>query len=506
MEKNKSIVIIGSGLGGLVCGAILAREGYKITVLEMNKQIGGTLQAYARDKHLFDSGVHYIGGLDKGQNLYKAFKYLGIIDKLKLQKMDESAFDKIYFASDNKTYSFAQGYENFERTLTEAFPEEEKAIKTYCSYIQKVCSHFPLYNIRSGDYSEKSEFTEIDTKAYIDSITDNQRLRDVLVGNNMLYSGIPDRTPIYIHALIINSYIESSYRMLNGGSQIAKELHRKIMEHGGEVINHTRVKKLETKDSKVIYAESDKGKRFYADYFISNIHPAITIEMITGEGIRNSYKNRITGLKNSPSMFILNVTLKPGMFRHENSNYYCFTQDKVWDALNYTEETWPICYVMFFSAKKKHTAFADGITLMAYMKMEEVDKWTGSYNTVGKPGDRGEGYAEFKRKKAEKIIDAANKRFPGLKNAVLNYYASTPLTFRDYMGTDDGSIYGIEKDYRSPFKSIISPKTKIENLLLTGQNLNLHGVLGVTISSLVTCSTFLGLENLIQKIEAAQDE
>ena len=67
------IVIIGSGIGGLVCGGILSREGYRVCVLEKNKQIGGSLQTFSREKEIFDSGVHYIGGLNKGQNLYQIF-------------------------------------------------------------------------------------------------------------------------------------------------------------------------------------------------------------------------------------------------------------------------------------------------------------------------------------------------------------------------------------------------------------------------------------------------
>ena len=81
MNQTSDIVIIGSGLGGLLCGAVLSLEGYQVTVLERNKQIGGNLQTFSRDKHIFDSGVHYIGSLGKGQNLYKVFKYLGIVDQ-----------------------------------------------------------------------------------------------------------------------------------------------------------------------------------------------------------------------------------------------------------------------------------------------------------------------------------------------------------------------------------------------------------------------------------------
>src|SRR6218665_1979960 len=96
-EKEYDIVIIGSGLGGLACGVMLAKEGKSVCILEKNKQIGGTLQTFARDKVIFDSGVHYVGGLDKGQNLYQLFKYLGIMDKLKLRKMDEDGFAVIIF-------------------------------------------------------------------------------------------------------------------------------------------------------------------------------------------------------------------------------------------------------------------------------------------------------------------------------------------------------------------------------------------------------------------------
>ena len=74
-------------MGGLICADVLGREGYKVCVLEKNKQVGGSLQTYVRDRVIFDSGVHYLGGLGKGQNLYQVFKYLGLMDKLKLQKI-----------------------------------------------------------------------------------------------------------------------------------------------------------------------------------------------------------------------------------------------------------------------------------------------------------------------------------------------------------------------------------------------------------------------------------
>ncbi|MGG2320038.1 hypothetical protein, partial [Salmonella enterica] len=77
--------------------------------------------------------------------------------------------------------------------------------------------------------------------------------------------------------------------------------------------------------------------------------------------------------------------------------------------------------------------------------------------------------------------------------------ATTPLTYRDYLATPDGSIYGIAKDYNEPLKTMISTQTKIPNLYLTGQNVKLHGMLGVALTALVTCSAIMGREHLLNK-------
>jgi all-trans-retinol 13,14-reductase len=505
MQKFKGdIVIVGSGFGGLLCGAILTKNGYRVTVLERNKQIGGNLQTYARDKCIFDSGVHYVGGLEKGQNLHKIFKYLGIIDKLKMQKLDEDAFDKIVFLSDNKEYRFAQGYDRFAESLIVDFPDEKEAILEYCGMIRSVCRKFPMYNLEYGDGFEKSSVLEMDARACIDSLTENERLRNVLAGNNVLYAGVSDRSPFYIHALVLNSYIESSWRFVDGGSQIGKLLAKIITEGGGSIKNRTQIIRFHESVGKLEYVEDDGGNKFYGDFFISNTHPAKTLEMLESEVIRNAYRNRIKGLENSVSAFMVNITLKPGRIRYEKSNYYCYLQEDVWTTMDHNDQNWPLSYCLFYSASSKSEEYAEAITLMTYMRYDEVREWESSFNTVLFPDSRGEEYEKFKRDKAEKLIDIVEQRFPGLRNSIRGYYCATPLTFRDYMGTDDGSIYGIAKNYKDPLRTIIPPRTRIPNLLFTGQNINLHGVLGVAISSVVTCSEILGMKELVNMISDAQ--
>ena len=148
MKEKYDVIIIGSGLGGLVSANILAREGYKVCVFEKNNQYGGNLQIFVRDKTIFDTGIHYIGGLDKGQNLYMYFKYLGIMDDLKLKKLDIDKYDVITFDDDKIEYPHAQGYENFANKLIEQFPDEAEAIQVYCKKLIDTCNSFPLYNLQ----------------------------------------------------------------------------------------------------------------------------------------------------------------------------------------------------------------------------------------------------------------------------------------------------------------------------------------------------------------------
>jgi len=362
--ENFDILIIGSGMGGLVCADILSKEGFKVCVLEKNKQIGGSLQTYVRDKVIFDSGVHYLGGLDKGQNLYQIFKYLGIMDKLKLQRQDLDAFDKILIEGDDTEYEFAQGYENFIQKLLIHFPEEEQALRIYCDKIKEICSKFPLYNLRStDDFNEKSDVLEIDTKGYIDSITTNPRLQEILAANNALYAGQADKTPLYVHALILNSYIESSWKCVDGGSQIAKLISKNIKESGGKIIRNCEVKKIVEENGIASYVERENGERMYAKYFISNMHPVKTLEITDTPLIKNAYRNRLKSLENSTSAFTLNIVFKKDSFKYFKHNYYCGREGFVWTTADHTEENWPLGYAIFCSASSKSDEYADGLSM-----------------------------------------------------------------------------------------------------------------------------------------------
>lgn len=487
--------MIGSGLGGLVSALILAREGLKVCVLEKNNQYGGNLQTFSREKLIFDTGVHYLGGLSKGQNLHQFFSYLEIMDDLKLHKMDEDGYDRISFGDENMEYPHAQGYENFIEQLAVHFPNERQNLESYCEEIQYVCTQFPRYQV-IGKESYNEEILHLNTKRFIESVTQDKKLQAVLLGSNFLYGGDSENIPFYVHALTVNSYIQSAYKCIKGGSQITKLLIKKLREHGAEVHKHSEVSEFIFNETGVLSSVKTKeGKEYTAKKFISNIEIRSFIKLIGEEKLRKSFLNRVLSWEPISSCFSVYLVLKPQSFPSFNYNIYHYSSEEmIWKAFRYSKENWPETYMLSSTPSKHHPDYAESLTAISYMDFEEVKAWKETVNTVADEHERGLKYEQFKLEKAEKMITALERKIPNLRHSIKSICTSSPLSYRDYIGSFEGNMYGYMKNSDNPLKTMVSPRTKIDNLFLTGQSVNMHGILGVTIGAFNTCAEILGKE------------
>lgn len=502
-KQSYDFVIIGSGLGGLQCAYILADHGFSVCVLEKNQQLGGSLQIFSREKTVFDTGVHYLPALDEGQPLYSYFKYFGLTDSVKWKKLDKH-FDQISF-DDGSKFHHASSWKEFENTLISDFPQEENAIRTYSETIQKVVKTFPLDEL---EYNEKDHtddtLLDISAKEFIDGLTENEKLRAVLAGSNLLYAGSAEKCPLYVHALVTHGYVLSAYRCIDGGSQLAKELSKRIREKGGEVLRRKKVVGFDMENGQLTAARTEDGEMYRGKNFISNIQPKVLFQLIGKEHFKPSFYNRFQRAPHTLSSFSIHIVCKPDSFPYHNHNVYHHTSNDVWAKPNYVESEWPLQFMLSTPASSKSETFAEGISIMTYMRFDEVEQWANSHNTIVSPLERPSEYVNWKEQKTEQFLKAVEKRFPEIRNCIQSVHASTPLTFRDYIGNDDGNMYGTEKDFRRTVANFVSPKTKIHNLWLTGQYLNLHGIFGVTISSVVTCGQFLDRKKLLERIKRAE--
>lgn len=494
------IVIAGSGLGGLVCGYILSKEGYSVCIVEKHHQLGGCLQTFERKGCVFDTGMHYVGSLDEGQILWRFFKYFDLLGKVKLKRLDMDCFDLIHIAGED--YKYAQGYDNFIQTLLQYFPHEKAALTAYVNKLKKIRKSLSnvTNNVNSGDPIGSMKYFSMNTYEFIKSVSANSKLQNVLAGLNSLHAGRPETNPLYQHAIINNSLIESAWRFVDGGSQIATYLAESIESNGGVILKNAEVIRfvMDANDQQLEYIELANKEQIRAKYFISNIHPVRTFEMLQSKLIRKAFIHRLNSIEQTVSVFSLYIVFKENTFPYLNYNYHHYNSPNAWGMQIYDEVKWPDGCMLYTPATSKSDTYANCMNVMTYLKYEELRKWE---NTVVE--HRGEEYREYKHQKAELLLDLIEKKFPSIRNQIKTYYTSTPLTYRDYTGTVNGSIYGIMKDSTNLAKTFISQKTKIPNLYLTGQNISLHGVIGVSVGAIRTCSQFVGAQYLYDKINNA---
>lgn len=503
MKSKYDVIVIGSGLGGLVSSLLLAKEGKEVLILEKNQQFGGNLQCFSRDKTLFDTGVHYIGGLGPGENLNRYFSYLDILKDLKITQLD-SKFEKIIFNDSKEEYYQVQGYTSYEKYLKSTFPEESEAIDTYISDMKACCASFPLYNLsKDGSYDER--YIQLNLKDYLFNLTDNEVLRAVLVGNNFLYAGL-DITPFYVHALSVNSYIVSAWRCIDGGAQIAKSLVKRIREHGGEIIKRKKVVEITTENGVAKSVITSNSEEYTADHFISNVDPKLTLSLVNQNNFRKSYIKRVEQGKSGVSCFCVHVVLKENSIPFLNHNYYVFDKvDDVWNAQDYGDSSWPKSLVISMAPTKNQGKFTNNLSVMCYMNFDDVSEWNDTFNTIVEPSKRKESYNDFKQQKIEKVIDKLELTYPDIRNQAVSFHASSPLSFRDYIGNFEGTMYGYEKDSDFALKTMFPPKTKVQNLLLTGQGISMHGILGVTISGFMAAAEIVGMDHLLDRVKAEEN-
>ena len=483
----KKVIIIGSGLGGLSCGVILARHGYQVTVLEQGAQVGGCLQCFSRLGGKFETGMHFIGSASEGQTLDRLLNFLEVKPDITLSQLDPTGYDVVSLCGQH--FRFANGREAFIEQMGSYFPSQRDALVRYFDLVDKVASASSLHSLKhvETDAAVNMEYQMRTINEVIDEVITDPLLAKVLVGNLPLYAAEKDKTPFSTHAFIMDFYNQSAYRIVGGSDQVAASLVKTIGRYGGQVLTRSKATKIVCDDTHATHVEMNGEKLLEADIVISDTHPMRTLELLDTNLIRPAFRKRINAIPQTVGGFSVYLRFKDGEVPYMNSNFYGYIQDSPWGCEQYDEASWPKGYLYMHLCHEPQPKFAKTGVILSYMQMADVERWKGT-----RVGHRGDDYEAFKREKAERLITAVEQEFPGLRDKLEDYYTSTPLTYQDYTGTEGGSMYGIAKDVSLGAACRVPHRTKVPNLLQTGQNINSHGILGVIVGTIVTCTEILG--------------
>ena len=427
------VIVIGSGFGGLACAHLLSQAGRSVLVLEQHWQPGGCLQSYQRHGNSFDTGLHYVGGLDEGQSLHDIFQRLGLL-RLPWHRLDAEGFDLITLQG--RTVRLAEGFDHFVDALAADFPHERQALQRYVEMLQ-------------GADPEPS----VNAWQWLNENFSDPLLIDVVSGSCLKTELRRESLPLLAFAHSQKSYIESSYRLQGDSGLLVRSLTDDIRRMGGEVVCRTKVVELTEHNGVLRAARCSNGETYEADCFISDIHPAQTFALIPeSKALKPIFRRRMSMLENTYGMYTHSLVLKPHTLPYFNHNKYVYQGGSVWDEA--TQKVMLSCRVPADAG--------DYATLLDVLTPQAADPMP----------------------LAESVI-------PGLRSMVSETYVSSPHTWQHFTGTPGGSAYGVRKDCRQPLQTMLSPRTPISNLLLTGQNVMLHGLEGVAMTARQTVQLIL---------------
>lgn len=487
MSKQK-VVIVGGGLGGLSCGLILQEAGYDVTVLEQGIQIGGCLQCFVRKGAKFETGMHFIGSASEGQTMHRMMHHLHLDEDVRLSQLDTKAYNTIVFGNDR--FCFANGREAFIEQMASYFPKEKDSLVRYFDIVERVAHASSLHSLSSDsrDAAADTEYQLRSINEVMDEIFHDEMLKGVLVGDLPLYSAELNKTPFSQHAFIMDFYNQSAYRVEGGSDAIAASLTRHIEELGGSVLTHKKVTRILCDATHAIGVETADECFYLADIVVGTAHPMRIMEMLKDTSlIRPVFRNRINSMPQTAAPFAVYVKFRDGKLPYMNTNVFGYAGNTPWNCESYTREQWPKGYLYMHLCHEYKAQFARTGVVISYMGMQDVEPWLGT--SVGR---RGEDYKRFKDECARRLIRMVDSQQPGFAEAIEEYYTSTPLTYIDYTGTEAGSMYGVAKDINLGAAGRVPYRTRIPNLFLGGQNVNSHGMLGVLVGTIVTCTAIMG--------------
>ena len=471
----------------MVTGALLAKEGYKVTVLEKNAIIGGGLQTFKRNGVSFPTGMHIFGGFQEGGNLRKIFAYLGVLDKMVLQPMDESASDVVTLMSTGETYRLPQGKERFITYLSEQFPAEKEHIRAYIDRLFELSEEEDLFYLREtpAEHPLHSDDFLGSVERLRDQYIVDPKLKALLGYLTPLFGSDPQTTPAYIHALLSTLHINGTFQFVDESQQMAEALAEVIEDAGGQVIANEEVVRIDVENRAITKVVTKKGNVYQADSYISDVHPDVLLRIIDPQAFTTAFKTRIQSIPETMSSFKVFVKFKERAFHYQNHSHFCLSEGDVWPQ-----------QLMFVTPPvAKQGEFAETMVLIAPMAFNEVKLWEDT-----RTGRRGEAYERWKQAMADKVLDRLENLYPGFRNCIEFVVASSPLTIRDYYGNKEGSNYGFRKESDDLMHSQLSVQTKVKNLFLTGQNVNIHGLCGVSLTAIETAEALVGHNSIVQKI------
>jgi all-trans-retinol 13,14-reductase len=509
-------IVIGSGMGGLACAAMLARHAQqRVLVLERHYTAGGFTHVFTRPGYEWDVGVHYIGDVHRpGSFLRRAFDHLSD-GELAWAELGE-VYDQIIIGDD--VYDFVRGREGFRATMKEYFPGQHAAIDGYIEQVRaavRASRRFflekalpPTLSRFVGGYLRRSAepFARATVNDVLAQLTPDPRLRGVLSGQWGDYGLPPGQASFFMHALLVGHYFNGGSYPVGGSSRIAETILPGIERAGGAVITNADVERVIVERGRAVGVRLASGEEVRARRVISDAGRAITFGRLLTPEQASAAGQPPTLADVAPSgahvsLYVgLNKTAAELGLKRPNQWLYPH-HDHDLNVARYIADPdapLPVAYLSFPSAKdpdfeRRHPGRAT-IDVIGLVPWQWFKQWDGSPWKK-----RGADYEAFKKQLSERLMQALLTRCPQIAGHVEHAELSTPLSTKHFAGHPEGELYGLSHTPARFAARRLRVHTGVKGLYLTGSDVCTAGVGGALMGGLLTATT-ISKKNLVGEL------
>ena len=445
------VVVIGSGIGGLVTASQLAVKGAKVLVLERYLIPGGSGGSFRREGYTFDVGASMIFGFGQKGHTNLLTRALADVGEVCETIADPAQLE--YHLPAGLDVAVDRDYESFVARLSARFPHEAQGIRAFydtCWSVFNCLDAMPLLSLEDPAYLAKvffraplaclglARWLPVNVGDVARKHIQDPALLKFIDMECFCWSVMPaDLTPMINAGMVFSDRHAGGINYPKGGvGVIAQKLVAGLERHGGAIRYKARVTKVLLDNGKAIGVRLADGEEIRARRVVSNATRWDTfgglIEAQDTPAQERTWRRRY---KPSPSFLSLHLGVEASLIPAGTHCHHLLLED--WQAM---EDEQGVVFVSMPSLLDPSLAPPDRHIVHAFSP-SSIEAWSGLEPAA---------YAAKKQADADRLIARLETAIlPGLAAAIRHREVGTPRSHRRFLGRSGGS-YGPVPALRLP--------------------------------------------------------